>query len=279
MSDDGFRMHRFTLRFADAAAEATYAEEHARKSVRTFRILIAAVIGGMVLVYLMVHLLPTGILVRPGATATGRSLVIGILVNAGIYALSYHRVFLRRQQAILLTVFCLFSVWIISVTSRMPADFLATRGWILMLLHTFTVYTIAKLRFPQATVAVWLGAAGYVGYMAGAHLLDGHVLARHAITLALANFWSMLICYQLDVSARREFTAMRLLAREQERSERLLLNILPAPIAERLKASEESIADHADGVTGAVFGHRGIHAAVGEQDAARPGRAAESNLL
>jgi hypothetical protein len=35
----------------------------------------------------------------------------------------------------------------------------------------------------------------------------------------------------------------RALALEQERSERLLLNVLPAPIAERLKAGEEVIAD------------------------------------
>jgi guanylate cyclase len=42
---------------------------------------------------------------------------------------------------------------------------------------------------------------------------------------------------------------MRLLGEERARSERLLLNILPAPIAERLKASEESIAEHSDGVT------------------------------
>jgi guanylate cyclase len=63
----------------------------------------------------------------------------------------------------------------------------------------------------------------------------------------------MLICYQMDVSARREFTAMRLLGEERERSERLLLNILPAPIAERLKASGDSIAEHSDGVT-VLFG-------------------------
>jgi len=42
---------------------------------------------------------------------------------------------------------------------------------------------------------------------------------------------------------------MRLLGEERARSERLLLNILPAPIAERLKASEESIAEHSDSVT------------------------------
>ncbi|HJU87373.1 MAG TPA: adenylate/guanylate cyclase domain-containing protein, partial [Gemmatimonadota bacterium] len=44
--------------------------------------------------------------------------------------------------------------------------------------------------------------------------------------------------------ARRSFLSEREAARERERSERLLLNILPAPIAERLKESEGPIADH-----------------------------------
>jgi hypothetical protein len=38
MSNDAFRMNRFTLRFADAAVEAAYSAEHARKSVRAIRI-------------------------------------------------------------------------------------------------------------------------------------------------------------------------------------------------------------------------------------------------
>jgi len=38
MSNDAFRMNRFTLRFADAAVEAAYSAEHARKSVRPIRI-------------------------------------------------------------------------------------------------------------------------------------------------------------------------------------------------------------------------------------------------
>jgi class 3 adenylate cyclase len=39
------------------------------------------------------------------------------------------------------------------------------------------------------------------------------------------------------------------LARERERSERLLLSVLPAPIAERMKAGETRIAEHFSGVT------------------------------
>jgi guanylate cyclase len=112
-----------------------------------------------------------------------------------------------------------------------------------------TIYSLARLRFPQAALAGWLGTAAYVGYLAGSNLLEGPALARHGITLALANLWGMLICYQMEVAARREYAAMQLLGEERARSERLLLNILPAPIAERLKASEQSIAEHSDGVT------------------------------
>lgn len=42
---------------------------------------------------------------------------------------------------------------------------------------------------------------------------------------------------------------LRALARERDRSERLLLNILPGAVAERLKAAEGTIADHAEEVT------------------------------
>lgn len=49
--------------------------------------------------------------------------------------------------------------------------------------------------------------------------------------------------YLLDNVNRRAFQLERLLEDERERAEALLLNILPAAIAERLKAGEETIAD------------------------------------
>ena len=256
MSDDAFRMNRFTLRFADAAVEAAYAEEHARKSVRPIRIVLAAIIVMVVLLSLLIIILvPFGIMPRPGRNME-RGAVVMILLCAIVYALSRQPLFLRRQQAILFAVFCLLSAMFIVGVSRMPAEYLLTRGFLTMLIHMFTIYSLAKLRFPQATMAGWLGAAAYLGYMAGLNLLDGPTLARDGVTLGLANLWGMLICYQMDGAARREYAAMRQLnaamrqlSEERERSEHLLLNILPAPIAERLKASEESIAEHSDGVT------------------------------
>ena len=55
--------------------------------------------------------------------------------------------------------------------------------------------------------------------------------------------------YLLDVINRRAFQLEQLLETERNRSEKLLLNILPAEIAERLKAGEEPLADHCDSVT------------------------------
>ena len=66
-------------------------------------------------------------------------------------------------------------------------------------------------------------------------------------------FWVCLICnisvYLYERLAKAEFHARRQLEAEQEKSERLLLNILPQSIAERLKQSHRTIADNFTEVT------------------------------
>ena len=55
--------------------------------------------------------------------------------------------------------------------------------------------------------------------------------------------------YVIDVINRRAFQLERLLEQEKQRTEELLLNILPAEIVARLKAEEEPLADHCDSAT------------------------------
>lgn len=55
--------------------------------------------------------------------------------------------------------------------------------------------------------------------------------------------------YLLDLLNRRAFQLERLLESEKQRSDALLLNILPAEIATRLKAQEEPLADAHDNVS------------------------------
>lgn len=67
--------------------------------------------------------------------------------------------------------------------------------------------------------------------------------------LGVAVVLSVLFWMLLDASNRSLFLAERNLARERERSDRLLLNILPSAIAERLKGSDDPVSDRFDSVS------------------------------
>ena len=242
-------MNRFTLRFAGAEVEAAFAEEQARKAVRPVRIALACLCALNVSFYVLTVHVFKGFVFGIDALHVLRDTITPLVFFGMGYALTYRPVFLKRQQLIMFLFVCLFSLGVTQMGARYPLEVLESRGFVVMLTCTFFFYSVFRLRFPQTVLAGWLGAIFFVGYLFGMDLMSPTAAGRSVISLGVANCGGMLICYQMDVSARREFIAMRLLGEERERSERLLLNILPAPIAERLKASEESIAEHSDGVT------------------------------
>ncbi len=249
MNDDTFRMNRFTLRFAGADMEAAFAAEQARKAVRPVRIALVVLAALNVGQYVLTIHVFKSIVVGIGALNTLLTTIGALLLYATFYALTYRPVFLKRLQPVMFLLACLISVGVTRHSAQLPLDVLESRGFTIMLMYILLIYSVLRLRFPQATLAGWLGAALFVGYLFGMELMGPTAAGRSVLILGFANCGGMLICYQMDVSARREFAAMRLLGEERARSERLLLNILPAPIADRLKASEESIADQSEGVT------------------------------
>lgn len=112
------------------------------------------------------------------------------------------------------------------------------------------VAPLCAMMFLGGRAAIpWFGA--FAGLIVVSALIDGSLTREtDAIPgdLALAFF----VLNVLGVSTTTFVLLQhyfRALARERERSERLLLNILPGPVAERLKAGEGTIADHADDVT------------------------------
>jgi len=96
-------------------------------------------------------------------------------------------------------------------------------------------------------------ATGYVDHeLAGASGTALHTPVKTSVVFFALNFATVcaMVYWLLSFAfTERERSRARLqdaharLQEEQERSERLLLNILPAPIAERLKNSETAIAD------------------------------------
>ena len=98
----------------------------------------------------------------------------------------------------------------------------------------------------------------YLGLTALSGVLDPYLSKNAApipipliilfFVLTIASVSSVTFVRVQYFALRRE-QALRLLRAEQARSERLLLNVLPAPSAERLKRDEEVIADAFDSVT------------------------------
>lgn len=247
MNADTARMHRLTLRFADAGLEATFAEEQARKALKPFRAAMICTAAVVLIIWLLLDKLLPQI---PDAKAR---MYIPMLVMLTImtygYVRSHMRSFLRMHQLSVLAGAWGLAATLVGICSLMPRASLDTVGLAMVIIHTLNVYSIVRLRFLGACWAGWGTAVMYIGYLSHSGALGETDLARHASMLMLTNLFGMIAAYQMDQSARREFLAMRMLGEERERSERLLLNILAASIAERLKSSEAAIADHSDAVT------------------------------
>nr|MDQ4029416.1 adenylate/guanylate cyclase domain-containing protein [Actinomycetota bacterium] len=112
------------------------------------------------------------------------------------------------------------------------------------------VAPLAALVFHGPTQAIpWFAA--FVGLLAVSAAIDGGLPDRGDEIpdwLAIAFFGLNLAAPSLTAFGMLEYF-VRLLGAERERSERLLLNILPRPIAERLKQSSGVIAERSDEVS------------------------------
>src|SRR5262245_44081651 len=208
---DPFGMNRFTLRFSGADMEVAFAEEQARKAVRPLRLALIFLSALMVGHYVLTIHVFKGVMVGLGAAGMVLSTIGAVITYAIFYALTYRPVFLRRQQLILVLLASLISFGVTRQAARLPLEVLEARGFAIMLTYIFLIYSVLRLRFPQAALAGWLGAGYFVGYLFALELMDPIAAARAALFLGLANFGGMLICYQMEVSARREFAAMRML--------------------------------------------------------------------
>jgi adenylate cyclase len=242
-------MHPLTLRFRDAAAEAFFASEQARKSLAPVRIGLAVLCALNLGFYLLTtHLFP-GVILGFGAGDSLHYVVGATFACAVVFALTYTPLFIQGHQLAMGLLACVLWIVVVRSCAQLPPAVLEARGYTMPLIFTFVVYSVFRMRMVAASSCGWLGALLVVGTMAALGWESPTAAVRTALLLAAANVVGMLVCWQVDDAARREFAAMRLLDEEHSRAERLLLNILPAPIAHRLKHSGQAIAQHSDGVT------------------------------
>jgi class 3 adenylate cyclase len=103
-------------------------------------------------------------------------------------------------------------------------------------------YTAPRLRLPSATLAgTVLIAASIVAGIAHGDLRGDDAPVRFLVTtgiIAATNTIGMLAGYFIESGLRSNWLQHLILERERQRSDGLLLNILPAPVADRLKAGD-----------------------------------------
>ncbi|MEO8005757.1 MAG: ATP-binding protein, partial [Betaproteobacteria bacterium] len=96
---------------------------------------------------------------------------------------------------------------------------------IVLVVHTLNIYSILRLRFVPALIAGWASAAIYIVYLGHADILTGGDLVTHTTVLGFANALGMVTAYQIDLFARREYTAIRMLAEAGQHKSEFLANM------------------------------------------------------
>lgn len=123
-----------------------------------------------------------------------------------------------------------------------------------LMLVSMWAYTFLRLRFVNASIVNWLMVAGYeIVVVFWQHLV---ATPRGTVAFISNNFFfittniiGMFAGYFLELYHRRDFLQRRIIEIEQDKTQALLLNILPKEIAAILKTQRRVIADRFDNVS------------------------------
>ena len=235
------------LRFP-ADEETAFRRYHSRNSVVVIRyaIILTIILYGLFAV-LDVHAAPFS---KQTIWIIRFALVIPALF--GVLIFSFHPVFLRILQPMMVFVVLIDASGILAMIELESHGELGYQTYYAgLMLVIMAAHTIYRLRFVYATLSTIFVLVGYE-YIAIAHqkLLasgDGFVVfVSNNFFFVSSAILGMASSYFLEVYIRRVFAQRIRLGQEEEKSNRLLLNILPREIAATLKEREGVIAEHYD---------------------------------
>jgi class 3 adenylate cyclase len=150
------------------------------------------------------------------------------------FALSFTRFFERIWEWVAVAVVVatnLMWVWYISQVLTMPAEY----GYVGLILITAFTYTLLRLRFVLVVAITLVSIAAYLPYAVSAVYIFGVTTVLATLFLVTFGVLGGVVAYRTERSSRLLFLRERQLDRERERSDALLLNVLPQVIIDRLK--------------------------------------------
>src|SRR5689334_10777833 len=242
-----FGLDRLRLRFRDPALEAAFREDRFRHNIVNIRFAFVAGISFWIVwgVILRPHILSLSDL-RLDAIIRYGVFVPMLLLGLGLTFTPWFRRIWQGMSVVVATTTLLVWVYYCSHLLTLPIEY----GYVGIILITAFTYTLARLRFLLVLLVTVIGIAAYLPYAFTATYVvpSSRVLA----TLFLFSFGILgaLAAYRLEQFSRQVFLRERQVQRERERSDGLLLNILPQAIVEQLKTSPDGrIAQAFDQVT------------------------------
>jgi class 3 adenylate cyclase len=242
-----FGLDRLRLRFHDPALESAFRDDRFRHNIVNIRFAFVAGITFWV---------AWGVILRPHILALADRRLDAIvrfgvfipmlLVGLGLTFTPLFRRIWQGMSVVVATITILVWVYYTSHVLTLPAEY----GYVGIILITAFTYTLARLRFLWVMLVTLIGIAAYLPYaFTASYIVDVSLVLA---TLFLFSFGILggLAAYRLERFSRQLFLRERQVELERERSDSLLLNILPQAIVEQLKTSPDGrVAQAFDHVT------------------------------
>jgi len=244
---DQAAQHVVTRAFRDRSLEAEYRVRSSTENRRHFQIAVAV---GIALWFATATIDP----------ALGRSelntahlrhvrlATAPLLLPVIAFGWSPERVFRHYWQAALAWAVGVMLLAIVVMYAAMPEPFVHDYqfGFVGFCIVVLGGFTLAPIRFVYgAVVCVPATLAFHASLMARLPVSASASLTWLLFSLALGGTSALI----LEQSRRRVFLFSRMLDAERMRSDRLLMNVLPAPIAARLRVREGTIAESFESAT------------------------------
>ena len=257
--------NRLTLRFPDVDVERGFLAGFAAEARLRYRLIVILCLGLWLSFGLVDHRLFHG-----DALVIARTLrfavVTPLLFGAVLFGYSSPRCFTRYWQLVVAMTWGLMTGVLIYWGSIVDADQIHHSPTAVSL-AILAGYSVTMLRFiyavPVAALCT-LSATSMYAYMHEPRGLINDSLDTGVVWMLLANVIGMFACYELERFRRDKYAHRLLLDEEQKRAEALLLNILPASMAARIKAGDTELVDACEAVT-VLFGDLVGFTALAEQ--------------
>jgi class 3 adenylate cyclase len=227
-------LERLRLRFRDPTLESAFRTDQYRLHVGNIRF---AFVAGIAL------WISWGLLLRPYILVSSE-LQLDRIMRWGVFipvlvvglALSYTRFFGRIWEwaAVAIAMVTILAwVYYTSNILTLPAEY----GYVGVILITAFTYTLLRLRFVLVLLVTATGIVAYLPYAFSAKYIAEVSGVLATLYLVSFGFLGALAAYRTERFTRTLFLRERQLDAERERSDGLLLNILPKVVVDQLKGT------------------------------------------